>query len=313
MKSTGEAIGYDRTMTRALYKALQASGMKLQNYGTVLATIADRDKEEALPLIRRFYRLGFNIEATAGTATFLKENGIRTRVLGKISDGSDEIPDALRQGHVAYVINTRDPGSERPATARRSAGCAAENNVTHVYRIGHRPGSAGCAGRNHADHLHDRCLTCNPIPGRSDHETEHFHNPIQHPPDGLRLQNGAFRRHLRHYRPGAVCQHSNRPGYYLRRPISVCDYDAGYALTIVYKVVGKGTEILSRMRSRGEAGHPDRPWQRLRPAPPPGTAPSYWAAAWASRRCTALQNGCLPMGKQVTVILGFNTAIGSVL
>ena len=111
MKSTGEAIGYDRTMTRALYKALQASGMHLQNYGTVFATIADRDKEEALPLIRRFYELGFNIEATAGTAKYLKEHGIRTHVLKKISTGSDEIPEALRQGHIAYVINTRDPGS----------------------------------------------------------------------------------------------------------------------------------------------------------------------------------------------------------
>ena len=111
MKSTGEAIGYDRTMNRALYKALQASGMKLQNYGTVLATIADKDKEEALPLIRRFYQLGFNIEATRGTARFLKENGIRTHAVDKISNGSDEIPTALRQGHIAYVINTKDPAS----------------------------------------------------------------------------------------------------------------------------------------------------------------------------------------------------------
>ena len=111
MKSTGEAIGYDRTMTRALYKSLQAAGMKLQNYGTVLATIADRDKEEALPLLRRFYQLGFNIQATPGTAKYLKENGIRTHTLMKISDGSDEIPNALRQGHIAYVINTKDPGS----------------------------------------------------------------------------------------------------------------------------------------------------------------------------------------------------------
>ena len=111
MKSTGEAIGYDKTMNRALYKALQASGMKLQNYGTVLATIADKDKEEALPLIRRFYQLGFNIEATLGTARFLKENGIRTHAVDKISNGSDEIPTALRQGHIAYVINTKDPGS----------------------------------------------------------------------------------------------------------------------------------------------------------------------------------------------------------
>ena len=112
MKSTGEAIGYDSTMNRALYKALQASGMHLQNYGTVLVTIADKDKEEALPLIRRFYQLGFNIEATEGTANFLKANGIRTHKLGKIGDGSDEIPNALRQGHIAYVINTKDPGSE---------------------------------------------------------------------------------------------------------------------------------------------------------------------------------------------------------
>ena len=111
MKSTGEAIGYDRTMNRALYKALQASGMKLQNYGTVLATIADKDKEEALPLIHRFYQLGFNIEATRGTARFLKDHGIRTHAVDKISNGSDEIPTALRQGHIAYVINTKDPGS----------------------------------------------------------------------------------------------------------------------------------------------------------------------------------------------------------
>lgn len=108
MKSTGEAIGYDNKLNRALYKALQASGMNIQNYGTVLATIADKDKEEALPLIRRFYELGFNIEATKGTADFLKEHGIRTRTRKKLSDGSEEIFDSIRQGYVSYVINTRD-------------------------------------------------------------------------------------------------------------------------------------------------------------------------------------------------------------
>ena len=129
MKSTGEAIGYDRTMTRALYKALQASGMHLQNYGTVLATIADKDKAEALPLIRRFYNLGFNIEATQGTAKFLKENGIRTHALNKISEGSEEIPHALRQGHIAYVINTRDPGAN-PQDGFEIRKIATEYNVT---------------------------------------------------------------------------------------------------------------------------------------------------------------------------------------
>ncbi len=129
MKSTGEAIGYDRTLNRALYKALQAAGMHLQNYGTVFATIADRDKEEALPLIRRFYNLGFNIEATHGTAKFLKENGIRTHALTKISDGSEEIPNALRQGHIAYVINTRDPGANQN-DGLQIRQIATEHNVT---------------------------------------------------------------------------------------------------------------------------------------------------------------------------------------
>jgi len=110
MKSTGEAIGYDDKLNRALYKGLQASGMHLQNYGTVFVTIADKDKAEALPLIRRFYNLGFNIEATEGTARFLKNNGIRTHVLAKISEGGDEIQNSLRQGHIAYVINTSDVG-----------------------------------------------------------------------------------------------------------------------------------------------------------------------------------------------------------
>ncbi len=129
MKSTGEAIGYDNTLNRALYKALQASGTHLQNYGTVLVTIADRDKEEALPLIRRFYKLGFNIEATSGTARFLKENGIRTHKLTKISEGSDEIPNALRQGHIAYVINTRDPASNQ-SDGIQIRQIATEYNVT---------------------------------------------------------------------------------------------------------------------------------------------------------------------------------------
>ena len=131
MKSTGEAIGYDRSLTRALYKAMQSSGMKMANYGTIFVTIADRDKEEALPLIRRFYDLGFNIEATRGTADYLRAHGIRTRVRSKLSEGSEEILESLRQGHVNYVISTRDPGSlshESDGAAIRR--CAVENNVT---------------------------------------------------------------------------------------------------------------------------------------------------------------------------------------
>lgn len=131
MKSTGEAIGYDNSMTRALYKSLQASGMDVVNYGTVLVTLADKDKAAALPLIERFYNLGFNIEATKGTADFLRTHGIRTRKLSKLNEGSDDIYRSLCRGHVNYVINTIDLNQHNTRLdgyeIRRAA---VENNVT---------------------------------------------------------------------------------------------------------------------------------------------------------------------------------------
>ncbi len=131
MKSTGEAIGYDADLNRAIYKALQASNMKVVNYGTVFVTIANEDKQKALPLIKRFYGLGFNIEATAGTAKFLKDNGIRTRSKKKLSEGSSEITDSIRKGHITYIVNTTsvyDQSSTHDGYEIRR--CAAENNIT---------------------------------------------------------------------------------------------------------------------------------------------------------------------------------------
>lgn len=130
MKSTGEAIGYDKSLTRALYKALQASGVHVVNYGTVFVTIADKDKQEALPLIKRFYNLGFNIEATHGTARFLKENGIRTRERTS-GEGEDGIFDSMRKGYVTYVINTKDINAKTHETdGYQLRRCAVENNIT---------------------------------------------------------------------------------------------------------------------------------------------------------------------------------------
>ncbi len=107
MKSTGEAIGYDAKLHRAAFKAMTAAGLTLRNYGTVLVSVADEDKEEAIPLIRRFYNMGFNIEATSLTGEVLKSHGIRTRILRKPSEGSEEVLDSIRAGYVSYVINTR--------------------------------------------------------------------------------------------------------------------------------------------------------------------------------------------------------------
>lgn len=131
MKSTGEAIGYDEKLPRAMYKAFVASGIKMLNYGTVVVTLADEDKEEALPLVKRFYDMGFNIEATIGTGEFLKAHGIRTRIRKKLSENSTEILDSIRAGYVSYVINTRAILSgvhyEDGLAIRRTA---IENNVT---------------------------------------------------------------------------------------------------------------------------------------------------------------------------------------
>ncbi len=136
MKSTGEAIGYDKKLHRAMYKAMIASGIRVQNYGTVIVTLADEDKDEALPLIRRFYDMGFNIEATSLTGEHLKQHGIRTRILGKPSEGSSEILDAIRAGYVSYVINTRAILSGvhyEDGVAIRSA--ATQNNITMLTSL----------------------------------------------------------------------------------------------------------------------------------------------------------------------------------
>ena len=131
MKSTGEAIGYDKRLNRALYKALQAAGIPMLNYGTVLVTVADEDKEETLPLVKRFRDIGVNIEATTCTADFLRSHGIRVKKLANIHEGSEETLDSIRSGHVSYIINTRAILSgihyESGEKLRR---CAVDNGVT---------------------------------------------------------------------------------------------------------------------------------------------------------------------------------------
>ena len=129
MKSTGEAIGYDYSLNRALYKSLKAAGMRVANYGTVFATISDSDKEAILEPIRRFYNLGFNIEATRGTAMFLKEHGIKTRIRKKISQGSDEILESIKKGYVTYVINTASETDAETEDGRLIRRAAIDNNV----------------------------------------------------------------------------------------------------------------------------------------------------------------------------------------
>lgn len=136
MKSTGEAIGYDDQLMRALYKAMQAAGMRMQNYGTVFASVDDTDKEEALPLLRRFYDLGFNLEASAGTAQYLKSQGIHTRTAVPSEQDLDGILNEIRQGYVTYVVSIGDIRSaDLTSMGSRIRQCAVENNVTTLTSL----------------------------------------------------------------------------------------------------------------------------------------------------------------------------------
>ena len=136
MKSTGEAIGYGNKLHRAFYKAMIAAGLSLRNYGTVLVSVADEDKEEAVPLIRRFYNMGFNIEATSLTGEVLEANGIPNRIRRKPSEGSSEVLDSIRSGNISYIVNTRAILSGihygDGVAIRR---CAAQNGVTMLTSL----------------------------------------------------------------------------------------------------------------------------------------------------------------------------------
>lgn len=131
MKSTGEVLGLDTDYSFALYKALLGAGMQIPEKGTVLATIADKDKEEALYILRGFAELGFNLCATGGTAQFLASKGLAVKSVAKIAESSPNLLDAIKNGEVQLVINTITKGKEpqrdgfkiRRATVEHSIPC----------------------------------------------------------------------------------------------------------------------------------------------------------------------------------------------
>lgn len=124
MKSTGEVMGLDEDFPRALAKAMVASGIDLpQAGGKVICTIAEADKEEALPLLRRLYDMGYQLIATEGTARFLDNHWVPATPVKKIHEGSPNLVDVIRGGDVKLLINTlsRDRTIEREASQIRRA------------------------------------------------------------------------------------------------------------------------------------------------------------------------------------------------
>jgi len=106
MKSTGEVMGIDRAFPPALWKSLIAAGLAPMPSGEVLVTVADKDKDEVVPIIEGFHWLGYDLVATRGTAALIRSLGIDVREVGKLSEGADEILKVIRSGRCAAVVNT---------------------------------------------------------------------------------------------------------------------------------------------------------------------------------------------------------------
>ncbi len=134
MKSTGEVMGKDITMEKALYKGLVASGMEIKTFGTVLFTVADKDKDEAVKLAKRFSSIGYRVIATSGTAKALKQVGIKVETVNKIGSDGPNLFDVIRQGEAQLVVNTLTKGKQpqRDGFRIRREVCREWNSLSHI-------------------------------------------------------------------------------------------------------------------------------------------------------------------------------------
>lgn len=129
MKSTGEVMGKDSTMEKALYKGLVASGIEIKTHGTVLITVADKDKDEAAKLAERFSAIGYQIIATSGTAKAIIDAGIKVQTVDKIGASGHNLLDTIRQGDAQLVINTLTRGKQPRRDGFRIRRESVENGI----------------------------------------------------------------------------------------------------------------------------------------------------------------------------------------
>lgn len=130
MKSTGEVMGKDTTLEKALYKGLIGAGRKMPLHGSILFTVADKHKEEACELARRFQEIGFRIWATEGTANYFEEHGVRTKIGYKIEENPEiNLIDLIQTGKVQYIVNTMTKGKQSERDGFQIRRTSVENGV----------------------------------------------------------------------------------------------------------------------------------------------------------------------------------------
>ncbi|REJ37424.1 MAG: carbamoyl-phosphate synthase large subunit [Bacillota bacterium] len=135
MKSTGEVLGLDPDPVHAMYKALVAAGAVVPTRGTVLITLADKDKAEGADLARGFAELGFRVLATAGTARYLAEQGLKVNTVYKIGEGHPDIVELIYSGEIDLVINTPTRGRLPARNGFRMRRAAVEFRVPCVTSL----------------------------------------------------------------------------------------------------------------------------------------------------------------------------------
>jgi len=130
MKSTGEVMGKDVTLEKALYKGLVGAGRKMPLHGAILFTVADKHKPEACELARRFQEIGFRIWATEGTANYFEEHGVRTKIGYKIEENPEiNLIDLIQTGKVQYIVNTMTKGKQSERDGFQIRRTSVENGV----------------------------------------------------------------------------------------------------------------------------------------------------------------------------------------
>lgn len=130
MKSTGEVMGKDVTLEKALYKGLVAGGRKIPLHGAILFTVANKHKEEALQLATRFHAIGYNIYGTTGTSKYFNDHGIPTTTVNKIdASGKEDLLDLIQKGGIQFVVNTMTKGREKERDGFHIRRASVENGV----------------------------------------------------------------------------------------------------------------------------------------------------------------------------------------
>ncbi|CAH0417252.1 carbamoyl-phosphate synthase large subunit [Periweissella fabaria] len=129
MKSTGEVMGSDVTFPKALYKAFLAANVSVPKHGNIMFTVADADKQEAMGLAKRFRALGFQIYATQNTANVFEDGGVKTRVMGKLTESDNNAVSALKDRKLQIVVNTMDNSRRTTNDGAEIREAAIENAV----------------------------------------------------------------------------------------------------------------------------------------------------------------------------------------